>query len=368
MNSLFAKLTLLLAAAFLACGGVLLMLARTPVGPLQGAALWADIAIGAVVCALLAALGAAHLVTRRLKRLADAADAFARGAHPLPLHVDGADAGGDEVARLAAQLESMAERIGTQAAALERVERQQRELLAKVSHDLRTPLASMQGYLELLLLRHGSLDRAEERNYLEIAVRQGEKLTRLVGDLFSLSELESGTRQPQREAFALAELTQDVVQRFAADARQRRVQLHCEADASPQVLADIGLVERVFESLVDNALRHTPAGGTVCIAIDCDVLRAQVAVRDSGEGIAAADLAGLFENYERAERVAHTGAMARGGLGLAIARRIVHLHGGELQVRSTAGVGTEVHFDLPLAAATPGADAAATRHRAASLP
>jgi signal transduction histidine kinase len=302
-----------------------------------------------------------------LKRLADAADAFVRSAGDPPLRVDGADASGDEVARLAAQLEAMAERIGTQAAALERVERQRRELLANVSHDLRTPLASMQGYLDLLLLRHGSLDRAEERNYLETAVRQGEKLTRLVGDLFSLSELESGARQPQCEAFALAELGQDVVQRFSADARQRRVQLRCDADTAPQVLADIGLVERVFESLVDNALRYTPAGGTVCITIAADSRRARVVVRDSGEGIAAADLAGLFEHYERTERVACAGTMAHGGLGLAIARRIVQLHGGELQLRSAAGVGTDVGFDLPLADAAPAAHAAAARPRAASL-
>ena len=293
--------------------------------------------------------------TRRLEQLADAVDAFEQGGFTTPLRVQGADADGDEVARLAAQVEMMSGHIASQIAALERLARQRRDLLANVSHDLRTPLAAMQGYLELLLLRHGSLEPAEERNYLETAVRQSERLGRLVGDLFHLTELEADDMQPKGEDFALAELAQDVAQKFAPDASARKVVLGTQAEpslprlAALRVHADIGLVARALENLVDNALRHTPAGGTVTIAFGRDDNRANVAVRDTGEGIAAEEIPRLFDRYYRAERVAGAGAMAHGGLGLAIARRIVHLHGGELRVRSAPGQGTDVSFDLPLA-------------------
>ena len=320
---------------------------------MQWLSMWSGLLIGSIVVTLLAVLGMSALYTRRLKRLSDAVEAFAEGGFTLPVRVVGADASGDEIDRLGAHVEGMSERIAAQIVALERAALQRRELLTNVSHDLRTPLASMQGYLELLLLHHGRLDPAEERNYLETAARQCERLARLVGDLFHLTELDAGDRKPLAEDFAIAELTQDIAQKFAADADQRQIELRAGADASlPRpaslvVRADIALVERVLENLVENALRHTPAGGYVHIEIGRGEGRARLAVRDSGVGISAEDLPGLFERYDRVERVA--GAATHAGLGLTIARRIVRLHGGDLEVCSTAGQGTQVKFDLPLA-------------------
>lgn len=251
-------------------------------------------------------------------------------------------------AELAGRVAMLELRLAERDAQLSRVALQRRELLANVSHDLRTPLAAMQGYLELLLLRHGSLGPAEERNYLLTAARQGEKLGRLVNDLFDLTRLEAGELAPQAEDFALGELVQDVVQKFGHEARQRGVRLAaCDAAAAPRVHADLALVARVLENLLDNALRHTPAEGSVTIGILADGTRTALTVSDTGEGIAAADLPGLFDRYDRASRVQGVGASP--GLGLAIARRIVRLHGGELAVRSTPGAGTAVSFDLPTA-------------------
>jgi hypothetical protein len=116
------------------------------------------------------------------------------------------------------------------------------------------------------------------------------------------------------------------------------------------VQADIALVERVLENLVDNALRHTPPGGAVTIAVAGDEAHARMSVCDTGEGIAAEDLAGIFERYDRASRVGPPGAPGHAGLGLAIARRIVNLHGSQLQVHSTPGQGTRVWFELSLVA------------------
>lgn len=233
---------------------------------------------------------------------------------------------------------------------------QRRELLANLSHDLRTPLASMQGYLELLLLRHDQLSTAEARNYLQTASRQCERLSRLVSDLFELARLEADDVQLQPEAVALAELVQDMLQKFAAVAARRQVTLvgAPPADgAGRQVHADIRLIERLFDNLLDNALRHTPAGGEVGIRIAADGALTRVWVHDTGVGIAAEDLPGLFERYHRATRVGGPDGGGHAGLGLAISRRIAQLHGSSLDIVSTPPSGTSVSFTLPPADSPP---------------
>ncbi len=237
--------------------------------------------------------------------------------------------------------------------ALQALQRQRHELLSRVSHDLRTPLASMQGYVELLLVRHGSLSAAEERNYLQTAARQGEKLTRLLADLFDLTWLEAGQWQVHKEDFSIAELAQDLLQKFEPEAQQRglRLALDFQPPCSPatRVHADLALVARVLDSLLENALRHTPSGGRVAIELAGADGRARLVVRDTGHGIAADELPGIFERYERASRVHDAEHSEHAGLGLAIARHIVGLHGSRLEVRSTEGTGTCVSFALPLA-------------------
>jgi signal transduction histidine kinase len=311
---------------------------------------------GAIAVAAVVAVIVHVVLAMRLRRLRRAIEALERSVDIVPLRLAAASAARDDVAQIAGRIEAMADRLVAQGTALAAKEREQRELLANVSHDLRTPLASIQGYLELLLLGHASLDSAEARNHLETAVRQSERLGRLVADLFELTRLEAGDALPEREEFPLAELAHDVAQKFAADAARRGVRLEARVDAAPQaqlrVRADIALVERVLDNLVENALRHTPAGGSVIVdAAPCHG-RARLVVSDTGEGIAAADLPGIFDRYYRAERVGGAKrASGHGGLGLAIARRIVDLHEGTLSIDSTEHAGTRISFDLPLAEA-----------------
>lgn len=244
-----------------------------------------------------------------------------------------------EAARMAAELAERNQRLAA-------AQRQQSELLGKVSHDLRTPLASVRGYLELLLLRQGELEGAEAQNYLQTAVRQSARLTRLVDDLLELTRLESEGAAAACEPFLLAELVQDVLQRFDAEARQRGVVLRAEGCTSGgEVLADLPLVERVLANLVENALRHTPEGGQVTVRLAREAGRTQVTVSDTGEGIPAEALPTVLEHYLHAPRVGDGGGHA--GLGLAIAQRIATLHGSRLDLRSTPGTGTCVSFDLP---------------------
>jgi signal transduction histidine kinase len=257
---------------------------------------------------------------------------------------DAAD-GGNEIAELERRFGDMAERIEQQLAALKSSDALRRELIANVSHDLRTPLASMRGYLETVLLKGERLDAGTRRQYLETAFRQCQHLERLIAALFELSKLESGAVVPHLEDFSLSELLHDVALRFRLRAEQAGIELHVRCDpAGPRAYGDIALVERVLENLLDNALRHTAAGGRVSLEMLPEPTRIRVLVADNGSGVAVEDLPSVFDRFY------HGGGHARGartGLGLAIVRRIVELHGQTVSLNSTPGMGTCVEFGLP---------------------
>jgi signal transduction histidine kinase len=311
--------------------------------------------VGAAVIALLAALLVFGLLTRRLRELTTAIEHFRAGGFTRPIRLTSARASGDDIDRLGAAVQEMSERIAAQIGLLERADALRRELLANVSHDLRTPLASIQGYLEIMLLKHDSLPPGERHEYLMVAARHTEHLGRLIGDLFQLTKLEAHEVEPTLEPFALAELAQDVVQKHQLSASSRGLRLEVRLVAEPVPLhADIAMIERVLENLIDNALRHTPAGGLVRVEVDSRDGRALVLVSDTGCGIADDEIAHVFDRYYRADR-AEAGTSAGTGLGLAIVRKIVELHGGQMKVRSTLGQGTTFSFELPgTAPAAPG--------------
>jgi len=302
-----------------------------------------------VIFGLLSGLVLFHLLTRRVRRLAAAMDRFQQGGFAEPVElVPPRREPGDEIDRLRAAFEEMAARITEQVAALKRTDALRRELVANVSHDLRTPLASLQGYLETLLLKEDRLPAAERRRYLETAARHSERLGRLVGELFELARLDAEETRPQVEPFPLAELVQDVVQKLRLDAEGGGVRLTCDFRPDlPFVAADIGLVERVLVNLLDNALRHTPNGGQVRVALAPTDGAMEVRVEDSGCGIPPEDLPYIFDRYYRVKTNQRDGK-AGAGLGLAIARRIVELHGGTIQAKSAHGAGSTFTFRLPL--------------------
>lgn len=328
----------------------------------------------ALACLALAGLAGALLsrrLTRPLRALAERMRAFrASGGGGGD---DGSDGGGgqraadgdaagnedgtfDEVAALAARFRELEERVRGQEAERERLESMRRDLIANVSHDLRTPIAALRGYLETLALKGDAVSPERREEYLAIALRHAERLGRLVAELFELTTLESAEARIEAEPFSIAELVQDNLQRFALTAGERGIQLTADLDPSlPRVEADVGLVERVLENLLDNALRHTSAGGEVVVGLEpCDG-RIRVRVTDSGEGIAEHDLPHVFDRYFRsAEAGSASAAAADGGrtngagvgLGLAISRRIAELHGSPLEVRSRPGEGAEFSFSL----------------------
>ena len=223
-----------------------------------------------------------------------------------------------------------------------------RELVAQVSHDLRTPLAAIRGYLETLQIKEDTLTPQQREEYFRLALRQSEHLSQLVDALFELAKLDAKEPLAHCEAFPIAEFIHDVYQKFRLQAESRQIHYTLELpDNLPFVSADIGLIERVMENLLDNAIRHTPAGGHITISAARNHQRVAIQVSDSGPGIAEADLPHIFERFYQAktaggENTPHT------GLGLAIVKRIMELHNSEINVSSRIGEGTTFSFYLPL--------------------
>jgi signal transduction histidine kinase len=215
--------------------------------------------------------------------------------------------------------------------------------VANISHDLRTPLASLHGYLETLSLKDATLTAEERRRYLGIALDQSRKVGGLAQSLLELVRLEHGFVQPVLERFSLIDLLQDIFQKFELAAEARHVELKASFVPNlPPVCADLGLIERVLTNLVDNALRHTPQGGEIELDLKPHGALVEVTVSDTGPGIAPELREGLFL---RPFNIG--GARRDGGLGLRIVHRILQLHGREIQLLDVPGRGATFRFSLP---------------------
>ena len=302
-----------------------------------------------LIFALLTGLVLFALLTRRLRRLTVAVEGFKQSDFIIDAPLVFEHAGRpDEISRLGQAFRQMSARIVQQVQRLKDTDKLRRELVANVSHDLRTPLASMQGYLETLLLKQDTLTPQERRHYLEIAGKHSERLGKLVTELFELAKLDSNEIQLHRERFPIAELMQDVAQEFRLAAEKKQVSLElCLQQNSPFVFADIGLLARVFGNLIDNALRYTPPGGVIRLGLSADQDKASIQLSDTGCGIAPEEISYIFERFHRVrsnQSENHGGA----GLGLAIVKRILELHGSQIHVESAPNAGATFVFHLPV--------------------
>jgi two-component system, OmpR family, sensor kinase len=312
--------------------------------------IFAVVVLVSILLAAVVGLLVFAMITRKLSDLADGMERFQAGDFTqrpqLPAPPGGMAA--DEIDRLTLAFREMAARIVGQVQKLKQTDVLRRELVANVSHDLKTPLASLQGYVDTLLLKDDVLGPEERRNYLSVASRSCERLGKLVADLIELAKLDAHEVTPQAEPFSPGELLQDVAQKFALKASQRRVRLETDLpERIPYVSADIGLIERVLDNLIGNALAHTGAGGTVRLVLRQEGDEVVLQIGDTGSGIADQDLPHIFERFYRA----NTDGWEQGGhagLGLAITKSILDLHGSPMQVDSTVGVGTTFAFRLPV--------------------
>lgn len=304
--------------------------------------------IGGVVLALAAGFLSFGLLTRRLGSLRAAVDQFNAADPHRPFGASDwiVREPGDEIDHLAATFARMARRIADQLTQLEGAAVARRALVASISHDLRTPLAALQGYVETVLMKEGTLSEEQRRQYLQLALQNSQKLGHLVEELFELSTLDGDERPLNVETFSLGELVQDVAQKFALRAREREVELRTAIESGAALVdGDIGLIERALDNLIDNAIKFTQPRGVVVVSVTAEAGRTIVKVSDTGRGIPAAHHADIFKPFYRVDRGGRE-AVEGAGLGLAIAWRIVELHGATIAVESIPGQGTTFSFWL----------------------
>ncbi len=297
-----------------------------------------------LVAAAVIGLAALALMTRKLRRISRSVTAFKEGAYSERIAITSHD----ELDKLAAAFNDMAETLQRNVEQLSQADSLRRELIANVSHDLRTPLASIRGYIETLLMRHDRISPDEQAQYLKTLLGNTERLSRLVEELFELSKLEARESRPRIEPFALPELMNDLTAKFIPEAEHKGITLQVEISPGiPLVRGDIGMIERVLQNLVENALRHTPKGGRVTIAVHRNNGDVVSSVRDTGSGIAEQDMPFIFNRFYQSRTRERTNRGA--GLGLAITKKILEAHGEDITVLSNEGSGTTFSFTLPVA-------------------
>ena len=257
--------------------------------------------------------------------------------------------GWDEISALAQDFNSMARSLERASEREREMEKARRDLIASVSHDLRTPLAATRALIEALT-DGVAADRETEDRYLESASRELEHLSRLVDDLFELARIDAGALNLQLEEASLHDLISDTLSSFQPQAEKLGVHLIGEVSgAIDPVLINPPRLQRVLHNLISNALRHTPPDGTVALRAEPNGKQVRVEVADTGEGIAPRDLPHVFERAYRGEESRNrldTENSSGAGLGLAIARGLIEAHGGTIDVDSHPGNGSRFQFTL----------------------
>ena len=305
---------------------------------------------GIIAVALIVGIFTLGLLTRPLRRLRREVVGYRAESEAGKA----APGSGNELLDLERSFTAMGRRIDEQLDELQAIDERRREFVAGVSHDLRTPTGAVQGYLETLVDRRDRLTSAEHDQYLRVALRQTRRLAGLVDQLFELARLEAQEGVPQKELFSLAELVQDIVLEYQATAEGKGLFLRARFPYDlPPVHADIALIERALQNLIDNALRYTGPEGEVVVGLTAVDGGVEISVSDAGPGIPAPEIPRLFDRFYRLPQAEPEGARGA-GLGLAITRRIVVLHDSTIKVRSRLEEGTTFSFVL----ATPEGDAA----------
>lgn len=285
-----------------------------------------------MLLALLVALWLAGSITRPVEDLTRASERVARGEYDVrvPVHRD------DEIGHLAATFNTMSHEVGE-------ARRRQRDFVANVSHDLRTPLTSVRGYAGALVdgTAHTEAQRRQAAQAIDEAAA---RMTALVNTLLDLARLEGHHAELQLLPTAVDEVLQAATANARPLANQRQVSIQQVGERGLAVQADASWLARALGNLVENAVHYSPAGGIVRIAVEDRGAWVAIAVQDHGPGILAADLPHVFERFYRGDKARPAGGS---GLGLAIAREILEAHGGDVAISSPPGEGTTVTTRLP---------------------
>ncbi len=300
--------------------------------------------------AIVLAVLMARSIAQPLGRLTEATEAIARGNYDQQIDVQGQD----EVGRLAASFNAMAR-------AVKRSQQVQKDCVANVSHELKTPLTSIQGFSQAIV-EGATRDMESAKHAAKLIHEEAQRMARLVADLLTLARLDASDVPQEQETLDLSLMLPAWVDRFQTRAREENLSLMLILDSPPLVVGDAGRLEQVVANLIDNAFKYNRPGGSVQVyaggelhalaasngkassnvqhAVRCALLR----VRDTGVGISASKQAHLFERFFRADAARVAGGT---GLGLSIVKEIVRQHRGEITVESVEGIGTTFNVWLP---------------------
>lgn len=311
--------------------------------PLQKMAM---ILLLALLFLLILLLGMFRFFTIPLKKLTEDMTSFKAGNGQTKALNQWPNNSNNEIHRLGCAFTAMVAQIQQQWLQLQGLDQQRRVLLADLSHDLRTPLANLQGYIETLALNDTTLNQVDRRKFIDITLKNARILKRLVDQIFELAYLEGGQVALNNESFPLGELLHDVVAKFTLKANEKKITLHVQPVECPyHIFADIAKLERILTNLLENAIRHTPPNGQISLLVSTSDDKVRVDVRDTGVGISQKELAYIFDARYRASNSGEDKAQ-HAGLGLAISKKLLLLFDSDLLVQSELGKGTCFSFYL----------------------
>jgi signal transduction histidine kinase len=306
------------------------------------------VALGLLVLgATLTALFVFRPVHKRIRSLEHAARALGEGR----TDVRAKESGGDEVSSLARTFNRMADDLESRATALAASDRTRRQLLADVSHELMTPLSAIRGYVETLGMADVPLDPDTRKRYLDIVEQETHKLEAIIGDLLDLARLEGGGDRWRTEPVAVEDLFKRIADRHEPSLRDRSVSLQVDvAPGTPRILGDAGRLEQALQNLAANAIRHTPAEGTVRLSASPNEKGVHLTIRDTGPGIPPEHLPRVFDRFYKVDASRSGTAVPSGsGLGLSIVRAIIERHGGTVTAANAPDGGAMFELSLPAA-------------------
>ncbi|MDG1276095.1 MAG: HAMP domain-containing sensor histidine kinase [Algoriphagus sp.] len=296
-----------------------------------------------LVVAFLIGLVLISWLTRHLREIVRTVEKFKDG--DLKARVSESNSK-SELAVLGNTFNHMADTILNNIEELKKVDSLRRELIANVSHDLRNPLAIINGYIETLQIKGENLSKEEKEKYLKIISDSTDRLTKLVADLFDLSKLESGQMHVKLERLKVQELLFDSALKYELLAQTKGIEIKSQICQNlPIVKADLSLIDRVIQNLLDNAVKYTPNQGEILIDA-CEVPNGGVCIkiRNSGNGIPQGELQSLFDRYYMIDK--NQQGVQGSGLGLAIVKHILEIHGSEIKIHSDSKSFTEFEFEL----------------------
>ena len=301
-----------------------------------------DLLLYSIVAVVLAMMAVSYITGKMTKPITDMNQIVRRYSKgEFDLRVEDED-GDDEVSQLGKSFNTMADGLNT-------LEEARRSFVANVSHELRSPLTSMRGFLEAM--QDGTIPIEEQGKYLDIVINENRRMTAMVNDLLDLARIESGQVLLKTEAFDINELLMRTLLTFEAriDAKKLDVELDI-GDKKLMVDADPSQIAQVLRNLIDNAIKFTPDGGSLRLSAKADKKQAIISVQDSGKGIDKESIPHLFERFYKAEKAHTPGESAGTGLGLSIVKRIIDQHDQDITVESEPGKGTRFTFTLKRAA------------------